>query len=85
VAADFACKTIDPNNPTGPKVDVIFPGGYTLRLFKFSPVEFENLRAAKHVLESFFEESATFAHICAAIVVMPQDVLVVYLLAGKLH
>jgi hypothetical protein len=25
VAADFACKTIDPNNPTGPKIDAIFP------------------------------------------------------------
>jgi len=51
VAADFACKTIDPRNPTGPKVDVIFPADYTLRLYKYSPVDYENLRAAKYVLE----------------------------------
>jgi len=48
---DFACETIDPRNPTGPKVDAIFPGDYTLRLYKYSPVDYENLRAAKHVLE----------------------------------
>ena len=52
VAADFTCRTIDPNNPTGPKVDAIFPAGYTLRLFKYSPVDYENLRAAKYVLEN---------------------------------
>jgi hypothetical protein len=51
VAADYACKTIDPSNPTGPKVDAIFPGDYTLRLYKYSPVDYENLRAAKYVLE----------------------------------
>lgn len=51
MAADFACKTIDPSNPTGPKVDAIFPGDYTLRLYKYSPVDYENLRAAKYVLE----------------------------------
>jgi len=52
LAGNFACKTIDPNNPTGSKVDVIFPGDYTLHLFKHSPVDYENLRAAKHVLEN---------------------------------
>lgn len=52
MADDFACKTIDPNNPTGPKVDAIFPGGYTLNLFKYWPVDYENLRAAKYVLEN---------------------------------
>jgi len=46
LAADFTCETIDPNNPTGPKVKVIFPGKYTLRLFKYSPVDYENLRGA---------------------------------------
>ena len=51
MAADFACKTIDPSNPTGPKVDAIFPGDYTLRLYKYSRVDYENLRAARHVLE----------------------------------
>ena len=52
MAADFACKTIDPNDPTGPKVDAVFPGEYTLRLYKYSPVDYENLRAAKYVLEN---------------------------------
>lgn len=51
MAADFACKTLDPGDPTGPKVDAIFPGDYTLRLYKYSPVDYENLRAAKYVLE----------------------------------
>ena len=32
VAADFACEMIDPNNPTGPNIDAIFPGRYTQRL-----------------------------------------------------
>jgi len=48
---DFACQTIDPNNPTGPKIDVIFPGDYTLCLYKYARVRYENLRAAKYVLE----------------------------------
>ena len=52
MSADFPCKTIDPNNPTGPKVDAIFPGGLTSRYYKNSPVRFENLRAAKYVLEN---------------------------------
>ena len=52
MTADYACKTIDPNNPAGPKIDAIFPGAYTLRLYKYSSVDFENLRAAKYVLEN---------------------------------
>ena len=51
MADDFACDTIDPKNPDGPKVKAIFPGWYTLRLFKYLPVRYENLRAAKYVLE----------------------------------
>jgi len=52
VARDFACKTIDPNNPAGPKIDAVFPAAYTVRLYKVSPVDYENLRAAKYVLEN---------------------------------
>lgn len=52
MADDFACRAINPNNPTGEKVDAIFPGFYTTRLYKYSPVAFENLRAAKYVLEN---------------------------------
>lgn len=51
MADNFACKTLDPNNPAGAKVDAVFPGFYTTRLYKFSPVAYENLRAAKHVLD----------------------------------
>ena len=51
MADDFSCETIDPRNPTGPAIKAILPGYYTLRLFKYSPVDYENLRAAKHVLE----------------------------------
>jgi len=52
VAADYTCKIIDPTHPDGPKIDAIFPAGYTAKLFKYSPVDFENLRAAKYVLEN---------------------------------
>jgi hypothetical protein len=52
LAADYECETIDPNNPTGPKVKAIFPADYTLRLYKYSPVDYENLRAAEHVLKN---------------------------------
>lgn len=49
--ADWACETVDPRDPTGPKVIAVIPGDYALRLFKYSPVDYENLRAAKYVLE----------------------------------
>ena len=52
MAADFNCETINPEDPEGPKIAAVFPGGYTSRLFKYSPVDFENLRAAKFVLEN---------------------------------
>ena len=52
MAANYSCKTVDPENPSGPKIDAVFPAEYTLKLFKFSPVDYENLRAAKYVLEN---------------------------------
>jgi hypothetical protein len=52
VAADITCKTINPNDPAGPPIEALFPYAYALRLYKTSPVDFENLRAAKHVLEN---------------------------------
>jgi hypothetical protein len=51
LADDFACKTIDPNDPNGPRIEVIFPGSLTLRYYKYAPVRYWNLIAAKHVLE----------------------------------
>ncbi|MCX7425269.1 MAG: hypothetical protein NTW96_06545 [Planctomycetia bacterium] len=52
MAADYACLTIDPTNPDGPRIEVVFPAAYTTRLFKYAPVDFENLRSAKYVLEN---------------------------------
>jgi hypothetical protein len=51
LSANFFCKTRDPNDPDGPCIDAIFPAYYTSKLFKHSPVDYENLRAAKYVLE----------------------------------
>ena len=51
MTADYVCKTVDPNNPTGPPTDAIFPGDLTLRYYKYSPVRYWNLIAAKYVLQ----------------------------------
>lgn len=51
MAADYSCLAIDPANPDGPRIKVTFPAAYTLGLYKHSPVDYENLRAAKYVLE----------------------------------
>ncbi len=52
MAADYLCKTRDPQNPDDGLVDAIFPADLTLRYYKFSPVRYLNLIAAKHVLEN---------------------------------
>jgi|SRR6185437_5850122 len=51
MAADYSCRTINPTDPNGEKIDAIFPGDLTLRWYKYTPVRYENLRAAKWVLE----------------------------------
>lgn len=51
VAADFTCRTLDPNDPAGRPVDAIFPADLTLRYYKYSPVRYLNLIAARYVLE----------------------------------
>jgi len=61
VAADYVCQAIDPQNPNGPRIDVIFPAGYTLGLYKHSSVDFENLRAARCVLENTDRIFSAFA------------------------
>jgi hypothetical protein len=45
-------KTVDPNNPTGPKIEVIIPHCIYDRAYKYTSVKYENLRAAKEVLEN---------------------------------
>ena len=51
MARNIACKIIDPRNPTGPKIEGIFPEDLSVRYLKYSPVRFWNLIAAKYVLE----------------------------------
>ena len=52
MAADYFCKTRDPENPVDNFVEAIFPADLTSRWHKYSPVRFKNLWAAKHVLEN---------------------------------
>lgn len=48
----FLCKTLDPNNPGGPKIDAVFPADFILRYYKYYPVRYLNLIAAKYVLDN---------------------------------
>ena len=43
-------KTVDPNNPTGPKIDVFLPKDICSMVYKYNSVKYDNLRAAKEVL-----------------------------------
>lgn len=52
MAADYACKTRNPVDPDGDPVDAIFPAELTLRWYKYAPVRYWNLIAAKFVLEN---------------------------------
>lgn len=45
-------KTVDPDNPTGPKIDVFLSPAICLRAYKYDSVKYENLRAAKEVLDN---------------------------------
>jgi hypothetical protein len=49
---DFFVNVIDPNDPAGQKVQAIIPHRLILRYYRFSPVRYENFRAAKDVLEN---------------------------------
>ena len=52
MAADYTCRTRDPENPVEGVIEAVFPGRFTLGLYKHDPVGYENLRAAKYVLEN---------------------------------
>ncbi len=52
MAADYVCRTRDPENPAEGVVEVVFPARFTDGLYKHDPVGYENLRAAKYVLEN---------------------------------
>lgn len=49
---DFGQLTINPKDPSGEPTRVWFPGDLTLGLYKNDPVAFQNLSAAKYVLEN---------------------------------
>lgn len=52
MAADYRIWTVDPKNPTGPKVQAILHRSLYLRLYKYRPVDYENLRGVIAVLEN---------------------------------
>ena len=43
---------MDPHNPDGSKKETTIPGDLILRWFKYQPVQYENLRSVKHVLDN---------------------------------
>jgi hypothetical protein len=52
MAGKYTCKARNPEDPEGEWVEVFFPSDFVLGLYKHVPVQFENLRAAKFVLEN---------------------------------
>jgi hypothetical protein len=49
---DFFTKIIDPENPSGDRIDAIIPHFLIEKYYTFHPTRYENLRAAKRVLEN---------------------------------
>ena len=49
---NYLVKTIDPKNPSGPKIRAVFPNDLLLRAYKYDTVSFENAKAAVEVLEN---------------------------------
>lgn len=49
--SDFRCYTVNPRNPTGPKIEVVLPGKLIKRYHKYTYVAFQNFMPAKQVLD----------------------------------
>lgn len=49
---NYEQETLDPNNPAGPKIKVVIPHFIYLRSYMYDPVQHENVRAVKEVLEN---------------------------------
>lgn len=49
---DYSTEVVNPDDLAGPKIQAIIPYRLILNYYKFSPVRYENLRAAKYVLEN---------------------------------
>ncbi len=52
MAKDPTLWTVNPEDPEGSKVEATIPFWWASKLYKTSPVDFENLRAVKFVLEN---------------------------------
>ena len=49
---NYFLNIIDPHDPKGPTIQAEIPHSVYSRLYKYYPVRYENLRAAKYVLEN---------------------------------
>src|SRR5688500_3810263 len=47
---DYLQPILNPDDPGGVSVNAVIPYELILRYYKYNPVRYENLRAAKHVL-----------------------------------
>jgi hypothetical protein len=52
MSKNYVQQIIDPKNPNGPKIEATIPASLILNYYKFHPVRYENLVAAKFVLEN---------------------------------
>lgn len=52
MGGDYCLNAINPKDPTGPRIKVILPTMIYEHCFKYESVKYENLRAAKCVLEN---------------------------------
>src|SRR5688572_11399593 len=52
MSKNYVQQIIDPNNPSGPKIDATIPSSLIINYYKYYPVRYENLVAAKFVLEN---------------------------------
>jgi len=50
MAHDFCIDIMNPDNPDGPKIQATIPHRLILNYYKYHPVRYENLRAARCVL-----------------------------------
>ncbi|MBW8002535.1 MAG: hypothetical protein FVQ80_11005 [Planctomycetes bacterium] len=51
-ATNYEQETLDPQNPTGPKIKVVIAHALYLKIYKYNPVKYENIRLVKEVLEN---------------------------------
>lgn len=52
MATNFSIQIINPENANGPKIEATIPHSLILNCYKFHPVQYENFRAVRFVLEN---------------------------------